>query len=84
MELEPFKKKVVFEEFSFLAKIKNVYINRGLINFARRAYEVLMRIDSKETKKKIATTCNPKWPICHYQLHKNKLEQKDPEPWVFK
>ena len=64
--------------------MKNIFVNRGMVNFARRVYELLMRLENKDSRKKVTTSCDPQWPICHFQLHKNKIEQKDPEPWVFK
>jgi hypothetical protein len=43
-----------------------------------------MRVDLKSPKKKIDMKCDLRWPICHYQLHRFKIEQRDPEPWVLK
>lgn len=64
-------------------KLETVYIDRNILNFARRVYACLMQGESKQSKKN-QINCDPTWPICHQQLQKNKIEQIDPDPWVFK
>lgn len=54
------------------------------MNYARRVYGCLMHSEHRDSKKKPQIACDPKWPICHQQLQKNKIEQVDPEPWVIK
>ncbi len=43
-----------------------------------------MQEEPKDSHKKTQITCDPKWPICHQQLQKNRVDQIDPDPWVLK
>jgi hypothetical protein len=54
-------------------KLQAVYIDRNLLNFARRVYGCLMQGEPKESKRHNQINCDPKWPICHQQLQKNKI-----------
>lgn len=63
----------------------DIFIDPDLLEVARKVYQSLMQSDEKnEPKKKNKMSCNPKWPICHEQLHRNKVQLIDPEPWVIK
>lgn len=65
-------------------KLHRIFIDKNLLNYARRVYGCLMHSEHRDSKKKPQIACDPKWPICHQQLQKNKIEQVDPEPWVIK
>lgn len=69
-----------------MERLKGISIDPVYLKIAREVYLQLLKSDEppNDSKKYTQIPCNPKWPICHQQLQKNRIQQVDPEIWVFK
>ena len=90
MEFEKLKKKIYIEEWKFLKKIRELYIDDRVLVIARRVFELKLLVEREEMKIAVEEKtgwselkCNIEWPICFQQLRKQKTNEEDLEVWVF-
>lgn len=59
-QIETFKKKAYMEEGKFLEKMRTIFIDKDVLQFAREFYVHLMSEDLKNSCKKVnQVLCNP-------------------------